>query len=103
MLWQQSTAQGLGHSTAQSVANLVGVRVTQQEHRREKAAAVGRKGKASAAEQKKAAGVCWKWSDGTCSRGDQCRRVPAQWGVWAWHEPAFLPQARAARAARCWS
>lgn len=27
-------------------------------------------------------------------------QVPAQWGVWSCHEPAFLPQARAAR---CWS
>ena len=68
-----ATEYSTGHSTAQSVANLVGVRETQQEHRRAKAALVCRKGKAAAAEQKKAAGLCWKWSDRTCSRGDQCR------------------------------
>ena len=60
------------HSTAQSVANLVGVRETQQEQRREKAAAAVDK-KWTAAGSTKKAGECWKWSDGNCTRGDGCR------------------------------
>ena len=69
-LAQQYNAE---HSTAQSVANLVGVRETQQEQRREKAATVGKKGQTASGSAKKAAGECWKWSDGTCHRGEECR------------------------------